>query len=100
VYWGAWYDLALVRRIPRACFAPPPAVDAALLRIGRRAAPLVPVGEASGYLAFLRREFGDKRVPFARARATALGFDPHARGRDLDARQWAALFSGADRRGA
>lgn len=98
VYWGAFYELELVRRVPRACFAPPPAVDAAVLRIRRRAEPLV--RDAAAYRAFLRREFGDKRVPQARARANELGFDPHARGRDLDARQWAALFMGAGRRGA
>jgi 23S rRNA (adenine-N6)-dimethyltransferase len=92
VYWGAWYELGLVRRVPRACFAPPPSVDAAVLRARRRATPLVPVREASAYRAFLQRAFGDKPVPRARRLANALGFDPHARGRDLDARQWAAVY--------
>jgi len=97
VYWGAWHELELVRRVPRTCFAPPPAVDAAVLRVRRRAEPLVSVEDALAYHAFLRREFGDRRVPHARTRANELGFDPHARGRDLDARQWAALFSVAGR---
>ena len=92
VYWGAWYELAPVRRVPRVCFAPPPSVDAAVLRARRRAEPLVPVRESRAYLAFLRGAFGDKPVPNARRLANALGFDPHARGRDLDARQWAAVY--------
>jgi len=92
VYWGAWYALTVARRVPRACFAPPPSVDAGVLRAARRAEPLVPVREARDYRAFLQRSFGDKRVPQAHTFATQLGFDPHARGRDLDARQWAALY--------
>ena len=47
--WGAWYELSLVRRVPRACFAPPPSVDAAVLRATRRPEPLVPAGEAAAY---------------------------------------------------
>jgi 23S rRNA (adenine-N6)-dimethyltransferase len=92
VYWGAWYELSVARRVPRACFAPPPSVDAAVLRAVRRAEPLVPVRDAHEYRTFLQGAFGDKRVPQAHKLATQLGFDPHARGRDLDARQWAAVY--------
>jgi 23S rRNA (adenine-N6)-dimethyltransferase len=96
VYWGAWHELALVRRVPRSCFAPPPTVDAAVLRVTRRERPLVPMRLAPAYEAFLRRSFRDapvaRTVPSARGLANELGFDPHARARDLDARQWAALF--------
>jgi 23S rRNA (adenine-N6)-dimethyltransferase len=100
VYWSAWYELTVTRRVPRACFAPPPSVDAAVLRALRRSEPLVPVRDARDYRAFLLHAFGDKRVPQAHKLATALGFDPHARGRDLDARQWAALFRSARSRRA
>ena len=100
VYWGAWYELTVARRVPRACFAPPPSVDAAVLRALRRAEPLVPVHDARDYRMYLERQFGDKRVPQAHKFATQLGFDPHARGRDLDARQWAALFRSATNRRA
>jgi 23S rRNA (adenine-N6)-dimethyltransferase len=92
VYWGAWYELSVARRVPRSCFAPPPSVDAAVLRAARRAEPLVPVRDAHEYRTFLQGAFGDKRVPQAHKLATQLGFDPHARGRDLDARQWAAVY--------
>jgi 23S rRNA (adenine-N6)-dimethyltransferase len=103
VYWGAWHELELVRRIPRSGFAPPPSVDAALLRVRRRDEPLLPVERAPAYRAFLRAAYRDapvvRMVPQARKLATELGFDRQARARDLDARQWAALFT-AGRRAA
>jgi 23S rRNA (adenine-N6)-dimethyltransferase len=98
--WGAWYELTLVRRVPRACFAPPPSVDAAVLRAVRRTEPLVPVPEAAAYRALLRRAFAvdaplDRALPRGAVHRAAheLGFDPHGRARDLDARQWAAVYA-------
>jgi len=98
--WGAWYELSIVRRVPRACFAPPPSVDAAVLRATRRPEPLVPREDAQAYGAVLRRAF-ESRAPldrvFPRGRvhrvAHELGFDPHAAARDLDVRQWSALYA-------
>lgn len=98
--WGAWHELSVVRRVPRSCFAPPPSVDAAVLRAVRRAEPLVPAAEADAYLALLRRSF-EARAPLERtlprgtirALAHELGFDPRAEARDLDVRQWAALYA-------
>jgi 23S rRNA (adenine-N6)-dimethyltransferase len=98
--WGAWYELRLVRRVPRACFAPPPSVDAAVLRAIRRPEPLVPPAHAAAYGALLRRAFSaqaslDRILPrgLVRRAAHELGFDPHAVARDLDARQWARLYA-------
>jgi len=96
--WGAWHELELIRRVPRRCFAPPPNVDAAVLRATRRAEPLVPEGEARRYEALLRRAF-DAQAPLDRLLPRRVvhrvahehGFDPQARARDLDARQWACL---------
>jgi 23S rRNA (adenine-N6)-dimethyltransferase len=97
--WGAWYELTLVRRIPRACFVPPPSVDAALLRATRRPKPLVPPEQAGAYAALLRRAFAaqaplDRLLPHGLVHRAALemGFDPHGVARDLDARQWAWLY--------
>jgi 23S rRNA (adenine-N6)-dimethyltransferase len=105
--WGAWYELRLVRRVPRACFAPPPAVDAAVLRATRRPEPLVPAAQAAGYEALLRRAFAaqaplDRILPRGLVHRTAReqGFDPHAVARDLDARQWAALYAAVSPRSA
>ena len=98
--WGAWYELSLVRRVPRACFAPPPSVDAAVLRASRRPEPLVEPENAAGYGALLQRAFAargplDRVLPrrLVHRAAHELGFDPHAAARDLDARQWARLYA-------
>ncbi len=97
--WGAWYEMTLVRRVPRACFAPPPSVDAAVLRATRRPEPLVAAEEAAGYGAMLQRAFAarsplDRILPrgLVHRLAHELGFDPHAGARDLDAQQWARLY--------
>ena len=94
-FWSAWYELAIARRVPRDAFAPPPSVDAAVFRAIRRAEPLVPVAEARSYLAFLRRGFAEpgrlrRVVPRAALRRVVFANDANAR--DLDARQWAALY--------
>lgn len=93
VFWGAWYDLTVVRRIAPAAFAPVPSVAAAVLRAERRPEPLVPVVLASAYGSFLGRAYRSGSLPReARARAADLGIDPRAEPRDLDARAWAALW--------
>ena len=98
--WGAWYELNLVRRVPRACFAPPPGVDAAVLRAARRSEPLVEPDDAAGYGALLQRAFTargplDRVLPrgLVHRVANELGFDVHAAARDLDVRQWARLYA-------
>lgn len=96
-YWGAWFELSVVRRLPRSAFAPPPAVDAGVLRIVRRAEPLVPATECRAYGSFLLRAYrhGPRAVvPSAQLKRceAELGFERHALARDLDARQWAALY--------
>jgi 23S rRNA (adenine-N6)-dimethyltransferase len=102
-YWSAWFELSIARRLPRCVFAPPPSVDAAVLRVVRRKRPLVPARERRAYEAFLARGYRDgvrSVVPWpALKRLEAeLGFDRHAQPRDLDAHQWAALFAHAVRR--
>jgi 23S rRNA (adenine-N6)-dimethyltransferase len=98
--WGAWYQLSLVRRVSRACFAPPPSVDAAVLRAVRRSEPLGAPKEAAEYEAGLQHAFAartslDRILPRGVVHRVAheLGFDPHAAARDLDARQWGRLYA-------
>jgi len=98
--WGAWHELRLVRRVPRACFAPPPSVEAAVLRATRRREPLVPPAEARDYVALLRHGF-ETQAPLDRGLPRGvvhrlgheLGFDPRACARDLDVHQWARLYA-------
>jgi 23S rRNA (adenine-N6)-dimethyltransferase len=101
VYWGAWFELSVARRLPRCVFAPPPNVDAAVLRVVRRDEPLV--RDARAYAAFLAGGYRDGPrgvVPWATLKRleAELGFDRHAQARDLDAAQWAALFTHVVRR--
>jgi 23S rRNA (adenine-N6)-dimethyltransferase len=93
VLWAAWYDLAVVRRIPPAAFAPPPPVAAAVLRAMRRAEPLVDPRDAAAYGAFLQRAFRGGLPREARAAARDLLGDRHATARDLDARTWAEVWT-------
>jgi 23S rRNA (adenine-N6)-dimethyltransferase len=99
-YWGAWYEVALVRRLERDAFAPPPSVAAGVLRIARREEPLVPPALAPSYRTFLRHGFarGPRRVVPRRALGRAgreLGFGRAPGARDLDARAWSTLFAAA-----
>jgi 23S rRNA (adenine-N6)-dimethyltransferase len=102
-YWRAWYELALARRLSRTAFSPPPGVDAAVLQVARRQQPLVPARLHRAYWRFLAEAFRGSGPPGRLSRdlsrievkrlAPVLGFDPKARPRDLDARQWATLFA-------
>jgi 23S rRNA (adenine-N6)-dimethyltransferase len=103
-YWRAWFEVTIVGRLSRHAFAPPPGVDAAVLRIARRASPLAPLATHRDYRRFLADAF-EARSPLRRALrdhvsgrelkslAAVLGFDPTAHPRDLDARQWAGVFA-------
>ena len=98
--WGARFELRLVRRVSRACFVPPPGVDAAVLRATRRPEPLVVPEEWAGYEALLQRAFAaraplDRILPrgIVHRAAHELGFDRHAGARDLDVRQWPQLYA-------
>jgi 23S rRNA (adenine-N6)-dimethyltransferase len=97
VEWGAWFELSLVRRLPRTCFTPPPAVDAAVLQARCRREPLVRAEDVSDYHRFLETGFhaglrallSPRQIKRA---AVELGFAREAQPRDLDAHQWAALY--------
>jgi 23S rRNA (adenine-N6)-dimethyltransferase len=108
-YWRAWFDVTIVGRLSRHAFEPPPSVDAAVLRVARRASPLVSIAAHREYRSFLADAFG-ARASLGRALrermsprelrrlAAVLGFDPAAHPRDLDARQWAGVFAHAGAR--
>jgi len=96
-YWSAWFELSVVRRLPPQVFAPPPAVDAGVLRIVRRAHPLVLSTDGREDAAFLERGFrlGVRAVVPVRSlkRLEAeLALERGAQPRELDAHQWAGLF--------
>jgi 23S rRNA (adenine-N6)-dimethyltransferase len=76
VVWSAWYELAVVRRLPRAAFVPRPSVAGGVLRARRRAVPLVPERDALRFERFVRD-----------------GFRREAHARDLDPHAWAVRFA-------
>jgi 23S rRNA (adenine-N6)-dimethyltransferase len=104
-YWGAWYEFAVTRRFDRSAFAPPPGVDAAVLRIVRRAKSLVEVADAGAYRAFVTAAF-EQRGPLRhflsrrelKRLALELGFAPDAPPGGLDAHQWAGVWRSVRRR--
>lgn len=104
VVWGALYELTLVRRLAPSAFAPPPTVDAGVLRAARRTRPLVPPNDFPAYRAFVRRAF-EAQAPLrrllpprtAKRLAGELGISARALPRDLDAARWAAVFAATSR---
>lgn len=65
--WLPWWELTLVRRIPRSGFEPVPSVDAGLLVITRRQPALLAPRERPSYVALLRRAFDSGSWPIRRS---------------------------------
>ena len=102
--WWPWYDVRLHRRIAAAAFVPRPSVDAGLLVVTRRAAPLVQArtdyqrwvravftGRGSGLPRILAGA-GGVSVREAQAWCAGQGLTSRALPRDLDAEQWVDAY--------
>ena len=68
VLWNAWYQLAVVRRLEPAQFAPVPSVAAGVLRASRRGRPLVRPVDAAAYERFVRQGFRSSAAARERTR--------------------------------
>lgn len=102
--WRPWWEFALVRRIPRHDFEPPPSVDAGLLTISRRHHVLLEPEARDPYVALLRRAFDRGSWPVRRSLRGAIdpmtwkrlardrGLHVDARPSDLDVWDWVAVF--------
>ena len=55
--WAPWWCFEVGRRIPATAFRPVPSVDAAVLRVTRRAPAILPPRMAGAYKAFVRRQW-------------------------------------------
>ena len=107
--WLPWWTLELGRVLPAAAFEPPPAVDAALLRIRRRQPAMLDPGRAGGYRMLLRRAFRHGDAPIRRSLGLApaqwrrfcreRGLSTDARPPQLDVWDWVALYAQARGRG-
>jgi 16S rRNA A1518/A1519 N6-dimethyltransferase RsmA/KsgA/DIM1 with predicted DNA glycosylase/AP lyase activity len=93
VLWGAWYTSALARRLPRSAFEPAPGVDTGVLVFRRRDEPLIDEQDWRDYRGFVATGFrhgvGAVASQLLRRRSRLASAAP----RELDAHQWAALFS-------
>jgi 23S rRNA (adenine-N6)-dimethyltransferase len=102
--WVPWWEFRVVRRLPAAAFEPRPSVDAAVLSITRRQAPLLPTHQRLPYLELLRAAFRYGSAPIRQSLrgrvsprawkrlARDRGIPPHATARELDVFDWMAVF--------
>ncbi len=102
--WLPWWELGLVRRIPRHGFEPPPSVDAGLLKVTPRRRPLLDPPRRPGYVQLLRQAFDHGSWPVRRSLRGTLppmtwkrlarerGINVDARPGDLDVWDWVAVF--------
>lgn len=102
-----WFEFALHGRVPARAFRPAPSVDGGILSITRRGTPLVPVVERHAFERFVGDIFTSRGRGMAailatvsrttpraaRRRLAAAGIHPASLPRDLDAPQWARLWS-------
>jgi 23S rRNA (adenine-N6)-dimethyltransferase len=103
LWWAARFELQLARRIRPDRFSPPPAVDAAVLRVRRRRRPLVPPRDQRAFRALLAAGLARPERPavaalgamFTRRQlarlAADLGIDLELPAADLTAEQWAGI---------
>lgn len=102
-----WFEFHLQGRVPARAFRPMPSVDGGILSITRRGSPLVLTVERRAYERFIGDVFTSRgrgmaailatvsrmTTPAARSTLSAAGIDPASLPRDLDAAQWARLWS-------
>lgn len=101
--WWPWVDARLVRRIPARAFRPVPSVDAGVLSLSRRDAPLVSVAERRAYQDFVARVFQGRGRTLREVLRSAGAADQAARHlaarrprglpRDLGPAEWAEAFA-------
>lgn len=102
--WRMWFELKLVREVPRHFFSPPPRVDSALLRIRRRKQPLVPHNQHLRFRAMADYGLKHPRLPISEALlgiftppqikhlVKNIGADRNSPICSLNEEQWATVF--------
>lgn len=93
-----WASASVVARIPATVFIPQPRVESVMVRIDRRAAPIVEV-DHDALMDLVRTAFGQRRKMLRRSLSekvtpeqfAAAGIDPSDRPERLDVVQWGAL---------
>jgi 23S rRNA (adenine-N6)-dimethyltransferase len=102
--WAPWWEFAMVRRVGRLGFEPPPSVDAAMLAIVPRTPGLLPPRDRAAYVRLLHRAFDRSQWQVRRSLRNELparswkrlarerGVPIDATPRDLDVFDWVAVF--------
>lgn len=104
--WAPWYEFGSAQRISAAAFTPQPSVDAGLLTIRRRYAPLIPMSERSSYQSFVHSVFTGRgrglaeilsrasptTLPESRSLLSEFGFHHSSLPRDLTVEAWVGAF--------
>lgn len=98
VYWSAFWDFSLARRVPRTAFVPVPKVDAGVLVVRRRRTSLVAPADADAYRSFVAAGFR-RGVPHVAGRRAGKVDGRALQARGLDAHDWARLFGERHARG-
>ncbi|MEV5543149.1 23S ribosomal RNA methyltransferase Erm [Saccharopolyspora shandongensis] len=93
--WSPWYEFRLCGKVSARSFRPVPAVDGGVLRILRRAGPLVPFGEHRRYQRFVEAVFTGRGRGLTEIVRNVTGC--RVRGlpalpRDLTAEGWVRLY--------
>jgi 23S rRNA (adenine-N6)-dimethyltransferase len=106
--WLPWWELTVVRRVPRSAFRPVPSVDAGMLVVRRRQPALLPASRRPAFVRALargfatnrplRRTFSDREALAWSRLADERGIDRDAGAADLDVFDWVALFGRLDAR--
>lgn len=67
VFWQRWADVTQLEVVPPVAFRPPPAVESAVIRVGFRTIPRVPVGDEAMFTRVVRAAFGQRRKTLGNA---------------------------------
>ncbi|MER5388325.1 23S ribosomal RNA methyltransferase Erm [Saccharopolyspora sp. NPDC002686] len=95
--WAPWYEFGLCGRVPARSFRPVPAVDGGILKLQRRADPLVPWREKQRYQRFVEAVFTGRGRGLAEIVRNVTGRrvpNLPALPKDLPVEAWARLYAG------
>ena len=95
-YLKTFYQLELMREVPRSFFEPQPKVDGAIIRMERLSTPLIESSEMENYEDFLHLGFSKPRKmlnkTFSKEMLNEIGIDETLRPQHVSVEKWIELF--------
>lgn len=110
VFCNVYREPSVLFGVPPDCFTPRPSVDSSVVRLERRAEPLIPEGYRALFFRVVRAAFGQRRKTLKNALSSAFpapvvegalvsaGVDPSARGETLDIDRFFDITKEIDKR--